>query len=252
LEGDLEATAWAILAFAGAGYTELSQDDWEGRSLGLAMKSAIGWLLARQDRDGSFDPGSVAANSVAALALLECHGMTVLRKEAALKAFEWARGCKPTDDLGRIRLGMALKSAEFSDLLPAGSLELRALAASLETGREETARIGGLLIRSFADTARGRRGGKIDYRVFQAERLSPEELNDLTIAWCNMDGGEEWHDWYTGVRKYVAGLQLRNEGSCEAGSWDGATLRERLRATAIRCLTAEHYRCFNCRNPFRK
>jgi hypothetical protein len=75
-------------------------------------------------------------------------------------------------------------------------------------------------------------------------------LNDLTIAWCEMDGGQEWHDWYFGMRKQIALRQ--KEGSCEAGSWDGATLRERLSATAIRCLTAEHYRCFHCRNVFRK
>jgi hypothetical protein len=250
LDGDLEATAWAILAFSGLGFTELSKDDWEGRNPGLAMKAAMAWLLSRQDKDGAFDRKDVSANSVAALALLEYHGMTVLHKEAARKAVDWVRGCKPADDLARTRLGMALKSAELSDFLPAGSAELRELAASLEAGNGETARIGGLLIRNFAETARERVRGKIDYGTFETARLSPELLNDLTNA---THGGKEWPEWYAGVRKLLAALQHQKEGSFEAGSWDGATLRERLSSTAIRCLTAEHYRCFVCRsNVFRQ
>jgi hypothetical protein len=145
---------------------------------------------------------------------------------------------------------MALKSAELSEFLPAGSAELRGLATALEAGNGATAEIGGLLIRNFAETARERRHGRNDYGAFNVDRLNPELLNDLTIAWCNRDGGKEWHEWYLGVRKQIAAGQ--KEGSCEAGSWDGTTLRERLRNTAIRCLTAEHYRCYTCRNPFRQ
>ena len=250
LDGDLEATAWAILAISGAGYTELSKDERDGRHIGLVMKSAVNWLLAKQDRDGAFDRKDVSANAVAALALLEYHGMTVLHKEASRKAFDWVRRCKATDDLGRIRLGMALKSAELSEFLPAGSKELTEPAASLEAGPGEAAKIGGLLIRGYSLTSRERHQGKIDYGAFDVEQLSPEMLNDLTIAWCERDGGLEWHDWYAGVQKQIAARQ--KGGACESGSWEGATLRERLRSTAIRCLTAEHYRCFSCRNPFRQ
>src|SRR5262245_22511303 len=51
---DVGATAMALLAFHGAGYSHLSKDEIEGRRTGDAMKSALQWLMAGQAEDGSF------------------------------------------------------------------------------------------------------------------------------------------------------------------------------------------------------
>src|SRR5215210_1829564 len=53
--GDLESTAWALLALYGSGYTELSKGDLEGFQVGPKIKSGLEWLIARQDKDGAFD-----------------------------------------------------------------------------------------------------------------------------------------------------------------------------------------------------
>ncbi len=252
-KGDLESTAWAILAFSGAGYTELSKDDLGGIPVGPRMKSAMTWLLSKQEKDGAFTRTDEAGNALAALSLFEVYGMTVSHKGEATRAFEALRKSKPSDDLSRIRRGMALESAQLGELVPDAKESLREIATVLESGTSPASRVGALLIRAFLGFPRGsKRAGSVDYTSFDPLKLSAEECHVLTVAWCQMDGGTEWHNWYDRLRLDLGRQQRQEERSCEAGSWKGSTPREILRTTAIRCLTMEHYRCFFCRSVFRE
>lgn len=91
---------------------------------------------------------------------------------------------------------------------------------------------------------------KIDYASFDPLALKAEEHHTLAVAWCRMDGGSDWHRWYDGMRMGVVDLQGRRRECCGRGSWTEPTLRERIRRTAIRCLTLEHYRCYFWRGGF--
>jgi len=252
-KGDLESTAWAILAFSGAGYTELSKDDLGGIPVGPRMKSAMTWLLSKQKKDGAFGRTDDPGNAVSALSLFELYGMTLHYKEEAARALEALRKSKPADDLSRIRWGMAWESAQLADLVPDAKEPLRETATALEAGTSPASQVGALLIRAFLDFPRGtKKARKVDYPSFDPLKLSAEECNVLTVAWCQMDGGTQWHEWYDRLRKDLGRQQRKDEARCEAGAWDGATPRETLKTTAIRCLTMQHYRCFFCRSVFRE
>lgn len=251
-EGDLETTAWALLAFAGAGFTELSKDEFGGRAIGPAMGSAMEWLLSKEDQDGAFDRTNIPVNALASLALFEIYGMTLRHQPAAGRAFSWLRKATPDTSLARIRSGMAWESAMLGELTKDSREPLRELAGALERGTSASDKAGGLLLRTFAEWPRGSPRGKVDYPSVDPLKLSAEECNLLTVAWCQKDGGTEWHAWYDLLRKNLRALQCREETACERGSWGERTTRERLRTSAIRTLTMEHYRCFFCRNPFRK
>jgi len=249
--GDLESTAWAILAFAGAGYCELSQDDLNGHKFGVVVRSGLEWLVSRQDKEGAFDRANPAANALAALALTETYGMTVLRKEAAEKAYAWVEKAQIPDVVGRIRQGMVFTSGRLSEIGTGHELRVLALAAGLAREEGDLARWGSLLLQGFA--LHGRRDKPtLAMETGDVRQVPAETLNVFASASFILGDEDRWHEWFRNLRDMLVPLQ-KNEGRiCEAGSWDGDSLRERLRATAVRCLTLQHYRCWYCRNPFRK
>jgi hypothetical protein len=51
--GDLETTAWSILAFAGAGYSELNSDILAGRKVADVVRGALDWIIPQLDREPS-------------------------------------------------------------------------------------------------------------------------------------------------------------------------------------------------------
>src|SRR5436190_9748171 len=65
--GDLESTAWVLLALEGAGFSELSQGKMKGRDVGAGVRSGLEWLISKQDADGAFDKHNAAANALATL-----------------------------------------------------------------------------------------------------------------------------------------------------------------------------------------
>lgn len=248
--GDLESTAWVILAFAGAGYTELSRDDYNGARFGQVVRSGLEWLVCRQDKEGAFDRDDPAANALAALALTETYGMTVLRKEAAEKAYAWVEKCRNKDVVGRIRQGMVIGSGKLSEIGDSHDARLLALADELAKEQGDLARWGSLFLRGF--TEQGRRDKPpTEFQRGDLLRFPAETLNIFASAtfWGDV---EEWHNWFRRLKDVLVPLQQDGKRTCEAGSWDGSSLRERVRTTAIRCLTLQHYRCWYCRNVFRK
>jgi hypothetical protein len=249
--GDLESTAWALLALEGGGYSELSQDEMKGRHVGAAVRSGLEWLISRQDEDGAFDRKNAATNALAALVLAEYHGMTAKRKEPAEKAYAWVEKAEITDAAGRIRKGMVLQSGKLSEFGYGHEEKLLALAAALEKEEGDLARWGSLLLRGFT-LRRKPEEPAVEFKVSDLIQVPPEALNVFATASFILGNEERWHDWFRGLAGALGPLQRREEHICEAGSWDSGTFRDRVQATAIRTFTLQHYRCWYCRNPFRK
>jgi hypothetical protein len=138
---DTGVTGLAILAFLGAGYSQLSQDvqidpAFPDRPLhfGQVVKKGLQYLLARQDPEGCIGERGMKYmynHCVAALALSEAYGLTVSAplKEPAQKAIDflvasqnpgkgWRYSAKCMDNDTSVSgwAIMALKSAEMSDL----------------------------------------------------------------------------------------------------------------------------------------
>jgi hypothetical protein len=142
-ESDYDAgvTGASLLAFLGAGYSQLSKDTYPdpanpGRILhfGEVVKKGLQWMLAHQDPEGCVGERGMKYmynHAVAALCLSEAYGMTASQplKEPAQKAIDflvaaqnpgkgWRYSAKCGDNDTSVSgwAIMALKSAELSDL----------------------------------------------------------------------------------------------------------------------------------------
>ncbi len=249
--GDLESTAGTLLALEGAGYTDLSQDELNGRPVGAAFRAGLEWMLARQDADGAFDRKDAAANALATLVLTEYYGMTTKRKEPTEKAYAWVEKAEIADVVGRIRQGMVLQSGKLSEIGHGHDAQVLAIAEALDKETGDLARWGSLLLKGFALSRKPEKPA-VEFPALDFTRLPPEALNVFASASFILAHQEAWHQWFRGLVDVLVPLQRREEKVCEAGSWDGQTFRDRVRATAIRTFTLEHYRCYYCRNPFRE
>lgn len=248
--GDLETTAWAILALQGAGLTELSQDEIGGKKMGERVRAALDWLVSRQDADGVFDRDYPEVNAMAALALTETYGMVCVRKDAAQKAYDGAIRAAPRSIIGRIRLGMVVESAKVGEIGSEHERRLLELAEALKREEGDLAEAGSRLLEAFAKVRREAKPG-LGLDGLRPLTLSPESLNVFGAASFILDGGDQWHAWFRSLRGGLEALQ-RKGADCEAGSWAGESVRDRIRNAAIRLLTVQHYRCWYCRSPFRK
>lgn len=188
--GDLESTAWAILAVASAGYTELATDEIRGRKVGAAVRTGLEWLIARQDKEGAFVRDDPATNAIAALALTETHAMTAKRQEPAEKAYGWVEKSEPKDAVGIIRKGMVLQSGFMSEIGKDHPTHLLALAGTLEALEGDLARYGSLLLRGFA-RARGAAKPPVEFGKNDLAKLPPETLNVFATASFILGGDEE-------------------------------------------------------------
>src|SRR6185503_4363513 len=125
------------------------------------------------------------------------------------------------------------------------------LAAALDQDAGETARWGSLLLKGFA-ARRAPDKPEVDFSKIEPLKLPVETLNVFATASFLLGDQEAWQEWFLSLRDVLVPHQRSEAKVCEAGSWDGETFRDRAQATALRCLTLEHYRCYYCRNPFRK
>jgi hypothetical protein len=241
--GDLESTAWTILSLMGAGYTELSEDTLNGRHLGQVVRSGLEWLVSRQDKEGAFDRANPAVNALAALAVIENYGFTVRRKEAAKKAYAWVEKAEVKDVVGRIRQGTVHNSAKLSELGAGHEAKLALLAEALATEKGDLARYGTLLLKAFGRILRYNSSLKI--HPVDPLQLPMETLYVFSSATFLLSYTEDWHMWFRKASLQVYSLQSDGRRVCETGSWEGETVRDRVRATALRFLTAHHLRCFD-------
>ncbi len=156
-------TSLAILAFLGAGYTQVSRDEVyddmsPGRSLqfGKVLKKGLQWLIERQDPEGCVGgrgPKYMYNHAIATMALSEAYGMTAaeaLRQPAQRavdflvaarnpgRGWRYAARCGENDTSVTGWAVLALKSADLSDL----SFSPKACSDALAWMNEATSRDG--------------------------------------------------------------------------------------------------------------
>jgi len=131
---DTGVTSLSLLAYLGAGYSQLSRDEIGGIPVADVVRKSIQWLLAHQDPEGCVGERGqkyMYNHAIAALALSEAYGMTAaaILKEPAQKAIDflvasqnpgkgWRYSMKCSDNDTSVTgwAVMALKSAEMSGL----------------------------------------------------------------------------------------------------------------------------------------
>jgi len=242
-EGDLESTAWAIVSLMGSGYQETSDKELSGRDVGKVLRTALDWLVSKQDKDGVFNRNDPVANALAALALMDAYGYTLKRKEPAVRAYAWVEKAEFPTVLGRIRQGMVIESGKMAEIGQGHDEKLLALAKSLEKEEGDVPKWGSLLLKEFGVPYKDKRGRpRMGVPEVEPLKLSPETLNVFVTATHLRSDLEPWHDWYLKMKEALARCQRSEAKTCESGSWDGESFRDRLRATAIHCWTLDH-RC---------
>lgn len=155
------ATSIALLSLLGAGYSNLSKDEFadpqnpnQTIKIGQVVKKGLGWLLEHQAPDGRVRSGrdGILNHALAALALSEAYGMTASQplKEPAQSAIDWlaahqsenggwqrADRSQNGEILASTFAVMALKSAQLSELAVNPSVAARALQFFTETIGED-------------------------------------------------------------------------------------------------------------------
>lgn len=146
------ATGLALLSYLGAGYSQLSKDEYPdptnpGRlfKMGEIVKKGLQWLLSHQGADGFLGAGSgdrILNHAIGALALSEAYGMTASAPllepaQAAINSLAsrqsgnggWHRSesTRAGEVLTSAFAVMALKSAQLSELTMPGSSPANAL-----------------------------------------------------------------------------------------------------------------------------
>ncbi|MBA3480436.1 MAG: terpene cyclase/mutase family protein [Pirellulales bacterium] len=248
------ATAMALLAFQGAGYTPMSERNQPFTAL---VTKAWRALLKRQNKDGSFwkegsSNGRLYTHALCTIALCELYGMTKdsQYRDAAQRAVDYCIKIQAPEGGWRYQPGMdsdtsvtgwfvmALQSARMAglevdspalgrigDFLDTVSLDGGAEYAYVAgQGKKLSMTAEGLLCRQYLgwsqDDKRLRRG--VD--VLVSNLPSAEGGRTHVYYWyyaaqaCHHMEGEPWRKWNYAMREALPGLQIR-EGK-ERGSWD--------------------------------
>ena len=213
------ATALALLAFLGAGYSPLSKDVIGEKPVGEAIAKAAAWLEANNDGD--------ALNlSIAGLALNELYGLTgddkyKVAAEAGLAKVAAAQGSDgswSSDLLSSLMAAETLASARLSGMtVPDGAVDRAVAYLRAEVARKEGAAAAGLALLSRNDPS-----------LEAAKNLMVSLPPDWTqqnweywylgsLAMFQIDGpsGDGWKSWNQPMRDTLLRNQARD------GTWPG-------------------------------
>jgi tetratricopeptide (TPR) repeat protein len=274
---DLRATGLAVLALLGAGYSQLSTDNYDTKPLGETVKQAQQWMLAQQKTDGSFgDPASerfLEDHAIVTLAMSESYGMTAeqILEGPAQKAVDflvasrgpgkgWAvKSRKDAPD--SVATGwalIALQSARRSELkLPPDAMDQGLewlIGAALKAPLAHRDGAG-----TFAVAAAALLGMKLDGDLLKKSLTAvseappgkePQEHDALftfvsAVALRVGDNGALWQSWRDHSKSTLQELaRFDDEGNgCPAGSWDAVGpadgTRGRVITTALNTLALE-------------
>lgn len=254
--GDPETTGLALLSFLGAGYSHLSKDGYDGFCYGDVVRKGLRWLAGRMDANGRFDAKDAVANAVAALALSEAFGMTGsnLWKEDAQRGVTGVMQADVKEPRELAWKAMVVVSALRSDLLGPSAEQYAAIAEALK----ETPTLFAKAALSYFRFVVAEKNNGVAAAVAVAA-TTPKDLDAETryvaaAALYMHDGpkGARWKAWSPDVKEAIVPLQVTRRDRCERGSWEGETLRGRLRTTALSGLALEvYYRYANVFGAYR-
>jgi hypothetical protein len=270
---DVGATSLVLLSFLGAGYSQLSRDEYpdavnpaQTLRMGEIVKKALRWLLENQAPDGRIGSPAdrILNHALAALALSEAYGMTASQplKDPAQTAMDWLTAQQSTNGgwhradrtlngeiLVSVFAVMALKSAQLSELPTNPSVSARALQYFTETigedglpaGSPTRAQVGGAaLARIFLRNARGdtRLTGAATWLVNRPPSWNQPDflgwyLSSLALFQYDGPDGPNWRAWNDPLKGSLVPHQAKN------GLWSVGN--ESVFHTAIGSLSLEVY-----------
>jgi tetratricopeptide (TPR) repeat protein len=277
---ELRATGLALVALLGAGYSHLSKENYDTKTLGETVQKAQQWMIAQQKVGGGFgDPASerfLEDHAIATLMMSEAYGMTASEplKAPAQKAVDFLVASRTPGKGWALKAGkgapdpvatgwalFALRSAKLSELkFPAEAMDqglewLIGAALQAPPARRDVGA-------AFAVAAATFLGKKLDADLLQAQlKVLPEAgerdalLTFLSAVSLRLaDNGARWQSWRDQATSTLSQMaRFDDEGNaCPAGSWDplGAAdgPRGRVVTTALNLLTLEV--CYGFKNVF--
>jgi hypothetical protein len=246
---DVEATSMALLAFLGAGYTQLARPVSDGTDFGKVVKEGLQWLLAQEGPDGSFEGANAAAQAWGALALAEAYGMTASAplKEPAQKAIDYIVAHPAMNARTLFYQGMALKSAELSELPFPGAASERTVRALAAKRADEPAsifiRAATQVLQIFTYKTKQRVDLSAALPGIDPCRMEMETVYAVGLAMFQADGpsGPAWKAYHERLREWIVPGQDHVSGKCERGTWAAEGTRARIRTSALATLSCEFY-----------
>lgn len=245
---DVEATGMALVAFLGAGYSHLSREIYDGIAFGQVVKEGLQWLIGRMAEDGSFEGATPAAHAWAALALSEAYGMTASPplKEPAQRAIDYIVGHRAPDARGLLPQGMALKSAELSELTFPREAAERIVEALRAKRAAEPASIFIRAALQILQIFHDRTKSMVDLTGLPGvdpSRMEMETVYVAGLALFQADGpqGPRWKAFNETEKGRILAAQNQLLGKCDRGSWAATGTSQRLKTCALATLSREIY-----------
>lgn len=245
---DVEATGMALVAFLGAGYSQLSREIYDGIAFGQVVKEGLQWLIGRMSEDGSFEGATPSAQAWATLALSEAYGMTASQplKEPAQRAVDYLAGHPAADARALLAQGMALKSAELSELVFPRDAAERVVHALRATRAAEPASIFTRAAVQILQIFTFKNKSMVDLTGLPGmdpSRMEMETIYAVGLAIFQADGpqGPAWKAFNEAEKGRILAAQNHLVGKCDRGSWAATGTASRLKTTALATLSREIY-----------
>jgi Ca-activated chloride channel family protein len=232
LGDDLEEHAFAILAFLGAGHTDLGSK--HANPWARTVRAALRHLLASQRHDGSF-ASDVRRNAVATLAFCEAHRRTGKYQAPAQHGLAWL--CRlgwQGDHLATVYCLLALRAGKHAGLeVDPDALETTRRFLALTPTETPTERAGSALARILL----GEDPSSAAIQELLAD-LEPQAdpLYAMVATLANFQaGGPAWRRWHGLLADSLVSAQR------EDGSWPASGGLSERRTTALNLLALEVY-----------
>ena len=253
LDFGLKATSLALLNFLGAGYSQLSRDQWSDTvnlgstyHSGHRIKKALRWLLDQQKGDGSFPSPHFLTQAMAALALSEYYGMTVANdlREPAQRAVNFIQTLKSSDPDVLLWKKLVHFSGDLAGFpLPPSDPKLLLSAFENATSIPHLSR--NILVSSLLKVPC--EGAKARFLGLDQEDRAPEERFVTALAVCRTwkPATAERCAWQVSILSGWRKLQVTAK-ECRQGTWTDAPggYEERMMSTLFTGLTLEHAYCY--------
>lgn len=252
---DIGVTGLALLAFLGAGYSNLSKDTYDGVCFGEVVKEGTQFLIRQQGGDGRIGGKSMRDHFQATCALLEAFGLTgsKLFEEPAKKALRFTLnmqnrdgGWGDSDESGWAVY--VLFSADTDGLaVPRSAWDgIRGWCERSANPKDLKATALALLARILSDRNRGPKDSEAAERLLhdlpEPHDIRAEYWLHASTALYQYDGpsGDAWSTWSRSLKNAVLKTQRSDRMQCGYGSWESAG-EGNVSGTALNTLSLETY-----------